>query len=295
MDLSVIIVSFNVRDFLKQCLETVIKASENINVEIFVIDNSSDDDSCTMVELEFPQVILIKNKTNRGFSAANNQAIRKASGRYILLLNPDTVIEDDTLTKCIEFMDIHPGSAATGVRMVNGEGKFLKESKRAFPTPMVAFFKTFGLSSLFPGSGLTNKYYLPHIDSFKTSEAEIVAGAFMFIRREVLNKTGLLDEDFFMYGEDIDLSYRFMIAGYTNYYFAGTQITHFKGKSTSRDSLRDICYFYNSMRIFLRKRVREGNYRIWQFLVIPGIFLREMVAIINRLFRILLRRLTPED
>jgi len=290
MELSVIIVSFNVRHFLKQCLHSVKKASENIDCMIFVVDNNSADDSCFMVEQEFPEVILIKNNVNVGFSAANNQAIKLAKGRFVLLLNPDTLVKEDTFSRCINFMNFHPDAGAMGVRMINGEGRFLPESKRALPTPETAFFKTFGLSFLFPESRLFSKYYLPHIDSFETSIAEIISGAFMFIRSQALSKTGLLDEDFFMYGEDIDLSYRLLQAGYNNYYFPEIQIVHFKGKSTGRDNFSDILHFYKAMRIYVRKRSEEGKFNYWRFLIIPSIYFREGLAHLNRFFRIIFHR-----
>jgi GT2 family glycosyltransferase len=287
-ELSVIIVSFNVKDYLKQCLHTVIRASENINCQIFVVDNNSDDETCSMVEKEFPDVRLLKNRINSGFSASCNQAIKVAEGRFILLLNPDTLIEEDTLIKCMDFMDKHPEAGATGVRMVNGSGRFLPESKRAYPTPAVAFYKIFGLAYLFPHSSRVNKYYLSDIDSFETSETDIVSGAFMLISHEALKKTGLLDEDFFMYGEDIDLSYRLVMTGYKNFYFAGTQIVHFKGKSTGRNNCTDILHFYKAMRLFVMKRVREGKYSCRQYFIIPAIFFRELLALTGRLLRILI-------
>lgn len=290
MELSVIIVSFNVRDYLKQCLVSVKKASENIDSEIFVVDNNSNDDSCILVEQEFPEIILIKNKVNSGFSAANNQAIKLAKGRFVLILNPDTIIEENTFTGCIRFMNDHPDAGALGVRMVDGEGRFLPESKRAFPTPKTAFFKIFGLSFLFPESRLFNRYYLSHIDSFETSVTEVISGAFMFIRGETLRKTGLLDEEFFMYGEDIDLSYRLLQTGYNNYYFPGTRIIHFKGRSTCRDNVTDILYFYKAMRIYIRKRSAEGKYNLLYFLLMPAIYFREGLALLNRILRIIILR-----
>lgn len=290
MDLSVIIVSFNVRDYLKQCLLSVKKASVNIDCEIFVVDNNSVDNSCIMIEKEFPEIVLIKNKVNSGFSAANNQAIKLAKGQFILLLNPDTLIGDDTFIKCIGFMNDNPDAGAMGVRMINGEGRFLPESKRAVPTLKTAFFKTFGLSFLFPESRIFNRYYLSHIDSFETSLAEIISGAFMFIRREALDKTGLMDEDFFMYGEDIDLSYRLLQTGYNNYYFPEIQIVHFKGKSTGRDNFTDILHFYKAMRIYVRKRSQERKFKVFHFLIIPAISFREGLALLNRLFRITFNR-----
>ncbi len=288
MELSVIIVSYNVRDFLKQCLLSVKKASENIDCEIFVVDNNSTDGSLVMVEQEFPEIILLKNKVNSGFSAANNQAIKLAKGRFILFLNPDTLVDNDTFIKCINFMYDHPDAGAIGVRMINGEGRFLPESKRALPTPETAFFRIFGLSFLFPKSRLFNRYYLPHIDSFTTSLTEIISGAFMFIPRDALNKTGLFDEDFFMYGEDIDLSYRLLQAGYKNYYFPDTQITHYKGKSTDRDSFTDILLFYKAMRIFVSKRIKEGKFNNWLFIIIPTIYFREGLALLNRSLKIII-------
>lgn len=287
MELSIIIVSFNVGAFLKQCLLSVINATETIDSEIFVVDNNSSDGSGEMVEQEFPQVILIKNKVNRGFSCANNQALKQTRGRFILLLNPDTVVNDDTFTRSINFMNDHPDAGAMGVRMINGEGRFLPESKRAIPTPRTAFFKTFGFSFLFPESRMLNRYYLPEIDNFETASAEIISGAFMFMPREAIWKTGLLDEDFFMYGEDIDLSYRLLQAGYKNYYYPEIEIIHYKGRSTSRDNFTDILHFYNAMRIYIRKRSEEGRLKYLKFPIISAIYIREALALANRLLRII--------
>jgi GT2 family glycosyltransferase len=182
-------------------------------------------------------------------------------------------------------MKNHPDAGALGVRMVNGQGRFLPESKRSLPTPATAFCKTFGFSYLFPKSQLFNRYYLSHIDCFQTSITEVIAGAFMFIRREALLKAGLLDEDFFMYGEDIDLSYRILQAGYHNYYFPEVQIIHFKGKSTRRDNYNDIFNFYSAMRIYSGKRYEE-KFSLLYFLIIPAIYFREGLSVINRFFRI---------
>jgi O-antigen biosynthesis protein len=290
MDLSVIIVSYNVRVFLRNCLVSVIKCSEKTDCEIFVVDNNSTDGSCEMVRDEFPSVKLILNSVNRGFAAANNQAIKVSGGKYILLLNPDTIIEENTFSKCIDFMNNHSNAGALGVRMVNGEGRFLPESKRSLPTPAIAFFKIFGFSYLFPRSRFFNRYYLAHIDNSETTFIEVIAGAFMFIRREALLKAGLPDEDFFMYGEDIDLSYRIIQAGYVNYYYPEVQIIHFKGKSTSRDNYKDILYFYGAMRIYAKKRQVE-KFTLLFFLIIPVIYMREAFSILFRFFRINIRRL----
>lgn len=289
MDLSVIIVSFNVRDYLRRCLNSVKTATDNIDSEIFVVDNNSEDGTIKMMNDEFPEIRLIINSVNCGFSAANNQAIRISGGRFVLLLNPDTIVDKDTFISCINFLDSHPDGGALGVRMINGEGMFLPESKRAFPTPLIAFFKIFGGSFLFPKSTSFNRYYLPQIDSRQTSYTEVISGAFMFIRREALNISGLLDEDFFMYGEDIDLSYRLIQTGFKNYYFAETQIVHFKGKSTSRKSYKDIRQFYKAMRIYAGKRVAEGGLNSYVILV-SAVYLREVIAYMIRFLKLTFTR-----
>lgn len=284
MELSVIIVSYNVRDYLKQCLISVKKAVKNIECEVFVVDNNSFDGSGNMVKDEFPEVKLFLNSINSGFSAANNQAIKKAKGKYILLLNPDTIVEPDTFSKCIRFMNDHPDAGALAAKMVNGEGSYLPESKRAFPTPLIAFFKTSGLSAIFPGSGYFNRYYLTHVDPDEIALTEVISGAFMFIRMEALIKSGMPDEDFFMYGEDIDLSYRITRAGYNNYYFPQVSIIHFKGMSTKRNGYTDILHFYNAMRIYAGKRNHE-KFSLLYYIIIPAVFIREAIAVCHRFIR----------
>jgi len=286
MDLTVIIVSYNVSEHLRKCLITVCKACLGIDCEIYVVDNNSDDNSCSMVDEDFSHIYLIKNKTNAGFSVANNQAIRLARGRYILLLNPDTLIEEDTLIKCIRFMDSHIDAGVLGVKMVNGDGKFLPESKRALPSAGSAFFKSFGLSYLFPRLKVFNRYYLPTVGTDETAKSEVISGAFMFIRRETLNITGLLDEDYFMYGEDIDLSYRILEAGYFNYYFPEVKVIHLKGCSTPRHKYDDIFNFYKAMRIYVEKRSAEGKLSYFSYFIIPGIYLRESLALLARFLKI---------
>ena len=290
MDLSVIIVSFNVKDLLRQCLLSLEIAASKIACEIFVVDNNSKDLSAEMVRSEFPGIKLIVNNVNLGFSAANNQAIRKSAGQFIVLLNPDTIVEKDTLINCFEFMKSHPDAGALGIRMTDSEGRFLPESKRALPTLQTAFFKSFGLSYLFPRSQYFNRYYLPQIDSRETSLTEVISGAFMFIRKKALEISGLLDEDFFMYGEDIDLSYRLLQTNYKNYYYPGTAIIHFKGRSTPRNSFKDIHHFYRAMRVYVRKRARERNYRSFFPLIVCAIRLREGLAVLNRLLKLIFRR-----
>jgi len=285
MDLSVIIVNYNVRYFLEQCLQSVRKASENVDCEIFVVDNNSADGSCSMVIREFPEVKLIRNLHNAGFSVANNQAIRFSSGKFILLLNPDTLVEEDTFTRCLTFMKEHPDAGALGVKMINGSGKLLPESKRALPTPGIAFFKMSGLSVLFPKSQLFNRYYLGHLDDSATSEAEVISGAFMFIRKEALDKTGLLDETFFMYGEDIDLSYRILKSGYRNYYYPEVRIIHYKGESTGKGNISYIVHFYKAMLIFIRKHFSETGNRSFIFIIGFAVYFWGFVALMKNFLR----------
>lgn len=282
MKLSVVIVNYNVKYFLEQCLHSVVKAMQSVETEIFVVDNNSVDGSCAMVAEKFPQVKLIENKKNTGFAVANNQAIRQSTGEYVLLLNPDTMIEEDTFSKTVKFMDEHPDAGGLGVKMIDGKGNFLPESKRGFPSPMVAFYKIFGLSSLFPKSRRFNQYYMGHLDQNETNPVDVLAGAFMLLRRSALDKVGLLDEDFFMYGEDIDLSYRIIKGGYKNYYFPETRIIHYKGESTKKGSVNYVRMFYNAMSIFAQKNLSARNAKIFSFVINCAIYFRAFLALISR-------------
>jgi GT2 family glycosyltransferase len=282
MKLSVVIVNYNVRHFLDQCLASVAKAIQGMEAEVFVVDNNSADGSVEMVAEKYPWVHLIANKDNPGFSKANNQAIRISKGHYVLLLNPDTVVEEDTFHKCVDFMDRHPDAGGLGVKMIDGKGNFLPESKRGLPSPAVAFYKIFGLSALFPKSKVFGKYHLGYLDQNKTHEVEVLAGAFMMMRTETLNKVGLLDETFFMYGEDIDLSYRITQGGYKNYYFPEARIIHYKGESTKKSSVNYVIVFYKAMIIFAAKHFSQGNARLFSFLINIAIYLRAGMAIMQR-------------
>lgn len=285
MKLSIIIVNYNVQHFLEQCLHSVRKASKNVSAEIFVVDNNSVDGSVAMVKEKFPEVKLIENKKNTGFSFANNQAMRIAKGEYILLLNPDTVVEEDTFEKVIAFMDAHPDAGGLGVKMLDGKGNFLPESKRGLPTPAVAFYKIFGLSRLFPRSRTFGKYHLGFLDKDKIHEVDILSGAFMLMRKSVLDKVGLLDETFFMYGEDIDLSYRIQLGGYKNYYFPETRIIHYKGESTKKSSVNYVFVFYKAMVIFAQKHFSQNNAKTFSFLINIAIWLRAGAAIAIRFLK----------
>ncbi|MBK8880656.1 MAG: glycosyltransferase [Haliscomenobacter sp.] len=283
-DLSVVIVNYNVKYFLEQALLSVRNASGNLRVEVFVVDNNSVDDSNSMVREKFPEARLIANKENVGF-ARNNQAIRESSGTYVLLLNPDTVVEEDTFDRCFRYMEDHPNAGGLGVKMIDGAGKFLPESKRGFPTPFVAFCKTFGLSRLFPRSQTFNRYHLGFLDENQTHEVEVLAGAFMWLRRSALDKAGLLDEAFFMYGEDIDLSYRIVLAGYKNVYFPETTIIHYKGESTRKGSLNYVKTFYQAMIIFARKHFQGRQARWFVWMLQFAIYFRAGLTVLGNGFR----------
>ncbi|MFH0758069.1 MAG: glycosyltransferase [Bacteroidota bacterium] len=285
MDLSIIIVNYNVRYFLEQCLHAVQQAMKNIEAEVIVVDNNSVDGSVGEIRSKFPWVTLIANQENLGFSKANNQAIRRSGGRYILLLNPDTVVVEDTFRKCIEFMDSHPEAGAMGVKMIDGKGEFLPESKRSLPTPMVSFYKMFGLSTLFPRSKRFGKYHLGYLDQEETHSVDVLAGAFMFLRKEALDKTGLLDETFFMYGEDIDLSYRITQAGYKNYYYPQTTIIHYKGESTKKGSLNYVKMFYQAMIIFAGKHFTSRKARTFSILIHLAIYFRAALSVGRRFLK----------
>lgn len=283
--LSVIIVNYNVKHFIEQCLFSVLQASQNLATEVFVVDNNSVDGSVALIKEKFPQVILIENKENTGFSVANNQAIRMAKGEYVLLLNPDTVVQEDTFTKIIAFMDVHQDAGGLGVKMLDGQGNFAPESKRGLPTPEVAFYKMFGFSKLFPKSKRFGKYHLSYLPEDQINEIDVISGAFMLMRKTVMDKIGLLDETFFMYGEDIDLSYRITKAGYKNYYFPETQIIHYKGESTKRGSVNYVLVFYKAMAIFAKKHFSASNAFWFNFLIHLAIILKAGMAITVRFLK----------
>ena len=287
MKLSIIIVNYNVKYFLEQCLLSVRKAATGIDHEVYVVDNASSDDSIEMLNRRFPEVKLISNRANVGFSVANNQAIRVAQGEFVLLLNPDTVVQDNTFKVCLDFMNQHDDAGALGVKMVDGKGNFLPESKRGLPTPWVSFYKIFGLSNLFPKSAKFARYHMGHLDENENHPIEILAGAFMLMRRTALDKSGLLDEDFFMYGEDIDLSYRILKAGYQNYYVADTSIIHYKGESTKKGSLNYVYVFYKAMAIFARKHFSGTYASFFNFAISFAIYLRAGLSILKRILKYL--------
>lgn len=281
--LSVIIVNYNVKYFLEQCLFSVYKAGNNRAIEVIVIDNNSSDGSAAYLQPIFPELKYYALTENLGFAKACNYGLQLSGGSHILFLNPDTILPEDCFEKCIAFLDAQKNAGALGVRMLDGSGNFLKESKRGNPSLAATFFKLSGLSSLFPNSALFSKYYLAHIPEHQTSEVDILAGAFMMIKKNTLDATGSFDECFFMYGEDIDLSYRIQQAGYSNYYLPEVSIIHFKGESTQKESYRYIKTFYKAMSIFVKKHYKGGKGMVYRFFIEIAIFLRALISSGGRL------------
>ncbi|OLY90970.1 Glycosyltransferase, GT2 family [Cnuella takakiae] len=259
VSLSIIIVSYNVRYFLEQCLLSVRRAAKGIATEVIVVDNASDDDTCSFLPSRFPEVQFIASGANLGFAKACNLGCRQASGNYILYLNPDTLLAEDSLHQVLHFIQATPDAGAVGVHMIDGSGRYLPESKRGLPTALTSLFKLCGLARCFPHSRVFGRYYLGHLSPQQSHAVEVLAGAFMLLPRAVHEKVGGFDDAFFMYGEDIDLSYRILQAGYRNYYFAGTTIIHFKGESTRRNTARHVHTFYRAMDVFVRKHYHGLN------------------------------------
>ncbi len=252
MKLSVVIVSYNVKYYLEQCLLSVQRALAGVDAEVIVIDNHSKDHTVESLSGRFPDVKFISSQHNLGFAKANNKAIRLSTGEYVLLLNPDTFVGERTLRQAIDFMDAHPKAGAAGVKMLKCDGEAAMESRRGVPTPLTSFYKVVGLCRRYPMSHTFGKYYMSYLPWDKPSQIEIVGGAFCLLRRQALDQTGLLDETFFMYGEDIDLSYRLLKGGWENWYLP-FHILHYKGESTQKSSFRYVHVFYGAMLIFFRK------------------------------------------
>jgi len=283
--ITVIIVNYNVRYFIEQAILSVKNASKNLNVEIIVVDNNSSDNSVEIIGKKFPEITLIANKTNLGFGKANNLGISLAKGKYTLLLNPDTVIQEDTLEKCYNFIENTKDCGALGVKMIDGKGNYLPESKRALPMPSIAFYKMIGLSSIFPKSTTFGKYHLGYLDKNKNHEVEVLSGAFMFFKTDLLQKIGGFDEDYFMYGEDIDLSYQVLKQGYKNYYLAATSIIHYKGESTKKGSLNYVKVFYEAMLIFAKKHFSKRQAFVYSIAIYLAIIIKGLSTILSNFFK----------
>lgn len=272
MQVSIIIVNYNVKYFLEHCLYSVQKAAQSLSAEIIVVDNASSDGSMEYLLEKFPLVTFIDNPANVGFAKANNQALNQAKGEYVLFLNPDTLIPEDCLERCILLFQSDPRIGACGVKMIDGTGRFLPESKRAFPSFKTSFYKLSGLIHLFPHSKRFAKYHLGHLSENKNNEIDVLSGAFFMVGKEVLNKTSGFDERFFMFGEDIDLSYRIQQEGYKNFYFAETCIIHFKGESTKKGSLNYVSMFYKAMSLFVKKHYKDKNPGAFNFFIETSIW-----------------------
>ena len=268
MKLSVVIVNYNVRTYLEQCLQSVRKALEGIEGEVFVVDNHSTDDSVEVLHRDYPWVRLIENQDNMGFARANNMAIREAQGEYVLLLNPDTVVGEHTLREALAFMEAHEQAGGAGVMMHNADGTKASESRRALPTPWVSALKMLGF---------TKRYYMKHLSWDEPGRIDVVSGACFFLRRKALDQVGLLDEDFFMYGEDIDLSYRLLKGGWENWYLP-YPITHYKGRSTQKSDYRYVHIFYQAMLIFFKKHYSHLS-MIYTIPIKTAIYFRAAIAL----------------
>jgi N-acetylglucosaminyl-diphospho-decaprenol L-rhamnosyltransferase len=287
LNLSVIIVNFNVKFFLEQCLCSVRKAIEatgSTEIEVFVVDNHSTDETVNYLQPKFPWVRFIINSENLGFSKASNQVLAGSNGKYILFLNPDTILAEDCFKKILAFMNSRPDAGACGVRMIDGRGSYLKESKRGFPSPWVSFCKSVGLTAVFPRSRLFSAYYLGNLNEQETNLVDTLSGAFMLVKRELLDAIGGFDEQFFMYGEDIDLSYRIRLAGAYNYYLPEITIIHFKGESTKKD-LRYVQLFYKAMSQFSKKYFRNFRWAFFGVLLEAAIGVRGAIATMVRPFQ----------
>lgn len=283
MDVSVIIVNYNVREFLNNALTSLYKALEGYSAEVFVVDNASDDGSVELVQRNFPQVTLIPNGTNAGFAKANNQALARSTGRYLLLINPDTLVQEDTFRSLIDFFESHPDAGMVGCKILNPDGTLQLPCRRSFPTPWTAFTKTFGLSTLFPKSRLFARYNLTYLDPDQSYEVDAVSGSFMMITRETYNAVGGLDETFFMYGEDLDWCFRVQRSGRKVYYAPTTSIIHYKGESTRRSDIDELKVFYEAMRLFVRKHHTGSS--LFEWFIYSGIHFRRFLANAARLLR----------
>ena len=283
MDLSIIIVNYNSKQLIGQCLASVKKAVTGIDHEIIIIDNNSTDGSKEYLPAAFKEAKFIFNDENAGYAKACNQGFKISSGRHILFLNPDTILSETSLADCLSFLKTHNDAGAAGLRMLDAIGKFLKESKRGTPSPSTSFYKLFGLTALFPDSKTFAKYYQGHLPEKENSPVEILSGAFMMIKREAFERVKGFDEDFFMYGEDIDLSVRLNQSGYTNYYLGSISVTHLKGGSTTYN-YKYVEDFYDAMKLFVKKHYsHKPGWYLW--LLNSGINFRKMVAAAALFFR----------
>lgn len=283
MRIAVIIVNYNVKYFVEQCIHSIQRASKGLKVDVYVVDNCSSDYSINYLRPRFPDVTFIVNDDNEGFSKANNKAILASKSDYVALVNPDTLVNEKIFQDCLRAMQADKKIGAIGAKMHGADGQFAYESRRGFPSPMTSFYKISGLAKLFPYSKRIGRYNLRFLDKNESNVIDIISGAFMFIRRKALDRVGLLDEQFFMYGEDIDLSYRITKAGYKNFYLPTTLI-HYKGESTKTESVKYVKIFYEAMVIFFRKHFSHTGF-LFSCLIKMTIALRACLALIPRTIR----------
>lgn len=284
MDLTIIIVNYNVKEFLEQSIISIKKSCNDIQYELFVIDNASSDGSVELIRKKFPEVNLITNTKNNGFAAANNQAIKQAQGEYILLINPDTIVQEDTFSTILSFFQNHPECGMLGCKILNPDGSLQLSCRRSFPTPWVAFTKIIGLSKLFPNNKLFGYYNLTYLNPDQTYEVEAISGSFMFFRQQVVDDVGYLDESFFMYGEDLDWCFRIREAGWKIYYLPETKIIHFKGESSKKSEVDLTLQFYRAMKLFVEKHYHNRYLHVPQWLLMLGITLRASLTFLSKFF-----------
>jgi GT2 family glycosyltransferase len=288
MKLSVIIVNYNVKYFLEVCLHSVSKAIRGMDAEMIVVDNNSQDDSCAMVRDKFPDVVLIENRDNKGFSKANNQGVAVSKGEYIHFLNPDTVMPEDFLSALTKYMDEHPEAGSIGPRLIDGKGEFSPDGKKSFPSLSVAIFKTTGINKIFKNSPYFNKYYAVHVGENELAEVDVLSGCCMMVRRTAMEKAGgAFDEDFFMYCEDVDLSYRIVKAGYKNIYHPATTLIHYKGESTKKATISYVRIFNEALATFVKKHYSRNSASLFVLFINIGIMLRAVMSLVKSTLKVL--------
>ena len=275
--LGIVIVSYNVKYFLRQCIESIYRSAFDQDFSVIVVDNDSKDGSVEMVRDSFPEVVCIANQENLGFGKANNQGFAQLDCDYVLILNPDTIVQENTFQVCYDFLEKNKSYGAVGVKLMDGSGNYLPESKRGFPTPLNALFKLTGLSKLFSKSALFNSYYLGHRSAEDRQDVDVLTGAFTFIRKQLLDDIRGYDEDYFMYGEDIEMCYQIKQRDKKIAYLPETSIIHFKGESTTKSSLDYIKNFYGAMGIYASKRNRGSG--VWSFVLRCGVLLSALAGV----------------
>ena len=287
IDLSIIIVNYNVKDLLENCVNSIFSSVKNLQFEIIIVDNNSYDGSVAHLKKKFSDnscIKIIENKINLGFGKANNIGAREAKGKYLLILNPDTVLQEDTIEKTLDFYKLNPGMGALSCKLIMPNGKLDMACRRSFPTPSVAIYRMLGLSKIFPNNGIFGKYNLTYLDENQTYEVDSICGAFMLMRKDIFDQVKGFDEDYFMYGEDLDICFRIKQAGYKIYYYSGTSVIHFKGESTRKSSISYVNNFYGAMGIFVRKNLKK-KFTLMNFIIRLTIFYSASISYFLRFLK----------